>query len=253
MLSPAGTCRYSLALPIVPGRFGYASCFEKLAAFAFGLARFQGRFVHFHGFGGVEYLYVGLCDTFFDAVLALCYAKFGNAVVQLLLFDGVEAFVAAVRGPVGIDAVAAVIGSLALAAGDVVAVDDGVCLALRAIHDTLAHWPKGWEESGSGGLYIYLGTFRVEAVLADGDVLLQGIVDARFEVPLGGQAVGWLLELPVSALEVPFWAATFHAGLPCIALSLSIFLRSSYLRYSMVLHLQNVVGGERIAKVIDVE
>ena len=49
------------------------------------------------------------------------------------------------------------------------------------------------EESGSGGLYIYLGTFRVEAVLADGDVLLQGIVDARLQVPLGGQAVGWLL------------------------------------------------------------
>ena len=67
-----------------------------------------------------------MCDTFFDAVLALCYAKFGNAVVQLLLFDGVEALPAVVEGPVGIDAVAAVIGSLALAAGDVVAVDDGV-------------------------------------------------------------------------------------------------------------------------------
>ena len=34
---------------------------------------------------------------------------------------------------------------------------------------------------------------RTEAVLADGDVLLQGIVDARLQVPLGGQAVGWLL------------------------------------------------------------
>ena len=98
------------------------------------------------------------------------------------------------NGSYGIDAVAAVIGSLALAAGDVVAVDGGVCLALRAIHDTLAHTGrKAGEESGSGGLYIYLGTFRVEAVLADGDVLLQGIVDARLQVPLGGQAVGWLL------------------------------------------------------------
>ena len=59
------------------------------------------------------------------------------------------------------------IGSLALAAGDVVAGDGGVCLALRAIHDTLAHTGrKAGEESGSGGLYIYLGTFRVEAVLA---------------------------------------------------------------------------------------
>ena len=88
---------------LLPGRFWLCSCFEKLAgAFAFGLAHFQGRFVHFHGFGGVEYLYVGLCDTFFDAVLALCYAKFGNAVVQLLLFDGVEAFPAVVEGPVGI-------------------------------------------------------------------------------------------------------------------------------------------------------
>jgi hypothetical protein len=55
-----------------------------------------------------------LCDTFFDAVLALCYAKFGNAVVQLLLFDGVEALPAVLECPVGIDAVAAVIGSLAL-------------------------------------------------------------------------------------------------------------------------------------------
>ena len=35
-------------------------------------------------------------------VLALCYAKFGNAVVQLLLFDGVEALPAVVEGPVGI-------------------------------------------------------------------------------------------------------------------------------------------------------
>ena len=39
----------------------------------------------------------------------------------------------------------------------------------RQIHDTLAHTGrKAGEESGSGGLYIYLGTFRVEAVLADG-------------------------------------------------------------------------------------
>ena len=197
-----GLCGHQLVLVGAYLRFqlcqvalGDASCFKKLAgAFAFGLAHFQGRFVHFHGFGGVEYLHVGLCDAFFDAVLALCYAKLGNAVVKLLLLDGVEAFAAVVEGPVGVDAVAAVVGSFALTAGDVVAVNDGVCLALRAIYDTLAHTGrKAGEESGSGGLYIYLGTFRTEAVLADGDVLLQGIVDARLQVPLGGQAVGWLL------------------------------------------------------------
>ena len=120
--------------------FGDASCFKKLAGtFVFGLAHFQGRFIHFHGFGGIEYLYVGLCDAFLNAVFALGHAELGNAVVQLLLFDGVEALSAVVEGPIGIDAVAAVVGSLALAAGDVVAVDDGACLALRAIYDTLAH------------------------------------------------------------------------------------------------------------------
>ena len=163
---------------------------QYLFIFAFGLLAVFVVFVIMYTAGIGQWTCIG----FFDGVLALRHAQFGNAVVHPLLFQGIQPFAAVVKRPVGIDTIAAVVAGLALAAGDVVAVDDGVCLALRAIHDTLAHTGrKAGEESGSGGLYIYLGTFRVEAVLADGDVLLQGIVDARLQVPLGGQAVGWLL------------------------------------------------------------
>ena len=110
-----------------------------------------------------------------------------------------------------------------------------------------SHWPKGGEESGSGGLYIYLGTFRVEAVLADGDVLLQGIVDARLQVPLGGQLSAGCSELPGICVEVPFWAATpmqlaIHSA---ITVNLFTFVISS-LFYGFIF--ANVVGWRKDCK-----
>ena len=72
-----------------------------------------------------------------------------------------------------------------MAAGDVVAVDDGVGFAVGAVHDALADGcRKAGEEGCFGGLDVHFSTFGVEAVFANGNVLLQGVVDACLQIPL---------------------------------------------------------------------
>ena len=193
-----GLCGYQLIVVGADLRFqlgkvalGDASRREQGACpFAFRPADGEGRFVYFDGFGGVENLYVDLRDALFDVVLALCHAQFGDAVVHPLLFQGVQAFAAVVERPVGIDAVAAVVAGLALAAGDVVAVDNRIRLAVGAVYDTLAYGCREAGEEGClGGLHVHFGAFGVEAVLADGDILPQGVVDARLQIPLCGKCL----------------------------------------------------------------
>ena len=75
--------------------------------------------------------------------------------------------------PVGIDAVAAVIAGLALAAGDVVTVNNRADFAIGTVYNTLAYrCRKAGEEGCFGSLYIHFTTFSIETVLAKGDVLL---------------------------------------------------------------------------------
>lgn len=45
------------------------------------------------------------------------------------------------------------------------------------------------EEGCLGGLHVHFGAFGVEAVLADGDILPQGVVDARLQIPLCGKCL----------------------------------------------------------------
>ena len=124
----------------------------------------------------------------FDAVLALCYAKFGNAVVQLLLLDGVQALATIVEGPTGINTIATIVRRLTGAAGDVVTIDNRICLAVGAVYDTLADTCRQTGKQGCfRSFHIHFGAFRTDTVTLQGDVVLQGIVNAGLQVPLRGE------------------------------------------------------------------
>ena len=158
---------------------------QFLCTFVFFLTDFQGRFVHFDCFGGIEYLYVQLGDVFLDGVFAFIDGEFGDAAVQLLLFDSVYPFAAVVNRPVGIDAVATVIRGFTFAGGDVVATDDRTAGTVWAVHDALADIStQGRKEIRLCRLYIFLCALDADAVTADGDVMLQGIINAITKRPL---------------------------------------------------------------------
>ena len=126
-------------------------------------------------------------DTFLDRVFAFVHIQFGDAVVQLLLFDGVHPFAAVIHGPVGVDAVAAVVRGFAFACRDVIAADDGASCTVRAVDDALADVPaQGRQEIRLGCLYVFLGTLGADAIPLDGDVMLQCIIDAIAKRPLFG-------------------------------------------------------------------
>ena len=145
-----------------------------------GLAYFESCFVYLYSFGSIEYLYIDLHDAFFDGVLAFGYGQIGDTLTELLLLDGIQTFATVVERPVGIDAIASVIGCLALAGGDVVAADDGTVGGIGAVYDALADaGVERGEEVGFGRLYVFLCALCTDTVATDGNVVLQGIVYAR--------------------------------------------------------------------------
>ena len=168
---------------------GDASGFQQLlSAVTFGLADGKCIFVHFHSFGGIEYLYVYLCDAFLDGIFTLGNVELGDAIVQLLLLDGVQTFATVVKGPVGINAITAVVRGFTATAGDVVATDDGTAFTVRAVHNALADTCReAGKKSSLGRFYIYFCAFRTDTVTLQGDVVLQGIVDASLQIPLSGK------------------------------------------------------------------
>ena len=108
----------------------------------------------------------------------------GDAIVQLLLLDGVQTFATVVKGPVGINAITAVVRGLTATAGDVVATDDGTAFTVRAVHNALADTCReAGKKSSLGCFYIYFCAFRTDTVTLQGDVVLQGIVDAKSANP----------------------------------------------------------------------
>ena len=124
-------------------------------------------------------------DAFFDGVLAFGNVELGYAAVQLLLLDGVQAFASVVDRPVGIDAVASVVGGLTLAGGDVITTDDRAARTVRAVYDTLAYTSvQGGEQISFRCLYVFLRAFDADAVTPDRDVMLQCIIDTVAERPL---------------------------------------------------------------------
>ena len=160
---------------------------QYLSPFVLFPAYFQYRPVHLDGFGGIEDLHIQLGDILFDRVFAFVHVQLGDAVVQLLLLDGVHPLAAVIHGPVGIDAIATVVRSLAFACRDVIAADDGAACTVRAVNDSLADVSaQGGQEIRLGCLYVFLGTFSTDTVSLYGDVMLQRIIDAIAKRPLLG-------------------------------------------------------------------
>ncbi len=96
-------------------------------------------------------------------------------------------FAAVIHGPVGVDAVAAVVRGFAFACRDVIAADDGASCTVRAVDDALADVPaQGRQEIRLGCLYVFLGTLGADAVPLYGDVMLQGVIDTIAKRPLFG-------------------------------------------------------------------